>query len=93
VAEVLSGYAGPVAAMSFDPHILMTLQKHAPGLPRGIVAERYYDDPEWRLLTRVHKIQTGQSAAHPAEPSRTLSRTISATFRPSRRSSPGIYWA
>jgi glycerophosphoryl diester phosphodiesterase len=59
VAEVLSGYAGPVAAMSFDPHVLMTLQKHAPGLPRGIVAERYYDDPEWRLLSRAQKFRLG----------------------------------
>ena len=59
VAEILSGYAGPVAAMSFDPDILMTLQKHAPGLPRGIVAERYYDDPEWHLLTRAQKFRLG----------------------------------
>lgn len=50
VARVLAGYAGPVAAMSFDPQLLLALQKYAPGLPRGIVAERYYDDPGWNPL-------------------------------------------
>jgi glycerophosphoryl diester phosphodiesterase len=59
VSEVLTGYAGPVACMSFDPDILMALQKLAPGLPRGIVAERYYDDPEWKPLTRVQKFKFG----------------------------------
>ena len=59
VAEVVSGYAGPVAGMSFDPLILKALQKYAPGLPRGIVAERYYDDPEWRTLTPVQKFTLG----------------------------------
>jgi glycerophosphoryl diester phosphodiesterase len=59
VAEVLTGYAGPVAGMSFDPEILMALQKLAPGLPRGIVAERYYDDPEWKPLTRAQKFKFG----------------------------------
>jgi glycerophosphoryl diester phosphodiesterase len=59
VAELLSGYAGPVACMSFDPQIVMALQKYAPGLPRGIVAERYYDDPEWSALTRAQKFKFG----------------------------------
>jgi glycerophosphoryl diester phosphodiesterase len=59
VAAVLAGYAGPVACMSFDPQIVMALQKHAPGLPRGIVAERYYDDPEWSLLTRAQRFKLG----------------------------------
>jgi len=58
-AEVLVGYSGPVAVMSFDPRILVTLQKHAPGLPRGIVAERYYDDPEWSPATRQQKFYLG----------------------------------
>jgi glycerophosphoryl diester phosphodiesterase len=59
VAEVLTGYAGPVAAMSFDPEILVALQKLAPGLPRGIVAERYYDDSEWKPLTPAQKFKFG----------------------------------
>jgi glycerophosphoryl diester phosphodiesterase len=58
-AEVLEAYSGPVACMSFDPQILMVLQKYAPGLPRGIVAERYYDDPEWGAATRQQKFSLG----------------------------------
>jgi glycerophosphoryl diester phosphodiesterase len=59
VAEILTGYAGPVAGMCFDPAILLALRNHAPGLPRGIVAERYYDDPEWHMLTRAQKFSLG----------------------------------
>jgi glycerophosphoryl diester phosphodiesterase len=58
-AEILKGYAGPVAAMSFDPRILIALQKYAPGLPRGIVAERYYNDPEWGPLSWARRFRLG----------------------------------
>ena len=51
VAEVLQKYAGPVAAMSFDPNQIMALRKLAPGLPRGIVAERWYTHKEWPQLS------------------------------------------
>jgi glycerophosphoryl diester phosphodiesterase len=57
VAQVLQGYAGPVAAMSFDPRQVATLARIAPGLPRGIVAERYYDHPEWSALTAWQKFR------------------------------------
>jgi glycerophosphoryl diester phosphodiesterase len=42
VAEVLQSYAGPVAAMSFDPGQTATLRDAAPGLRRGLVAENNY---------------------------------------------------
>lgn len=58
-AAILAGYEGPVACMSFDPEILMALQNHAPGLPRGIVAERRYGDPEWDALTRAQRFRLG----------------------------------
>ena len=58
-AELLTNYAGPVAAMSFDPDLVIALQTLAPGLPRGIVAERYYDDPDWRPLSRGRKFAFG----------------------------------
>jgi glycerophosphoryl diester phosphodiesterase len=45
VAAVIKGYAGPVAAMSFDPAIVGRLQTVAPGLPRGLVAQSR-PDPE-----------------------------------------------
>lgn len=50
VAEVLASYAGPAAAMSFDPRQVMALRDHAPQIPRGIVAQRRYDDGEWLAL-------------------------------------------
>lgn len=50
VADILRGYAGPVAAMSFDPDQVAALATRAPGLPRGIVAERHYKHPEWKNL-------------------------------------------
>lgn len=55
VVDVLRGYAGPVAAMSFDPRQVAALRALAPGLPRGIVAERHYDHPEWQTLTAFQK--------------------------------------
>jgi glycerophosphoryl diester phosphodiesterase len=45
--------------MSFDPELVVALQTQAPGLPRGIVAERYYDDPEWKALSRKQKFTLG----------------------------------
>ena len=50
IADVLRSYAGPVAAMSFDPDQVSALLAAAPGLPRGIVAERRYKHPEWGRL-------------------------------------------
>jgi glycerophosphoryl diester phosphodiesterase len=48
-AAILAGYGGPFAFMSFDPWLLRALRLAAPALPRGIVAERYYDDPDWNF--------------------------------------------
>ncbi len=49
-AAVLSGYAGAVGVMSFDPALVVELRRVAPGLARGIVAERHYRHPEWGFL-------------------------------------------
>ena len=49
-AEVLAGYAGRVALMSFDPAPIAALRTLAPRLPRGIVAERRYTHAEWSPL-------------------------------------------
>jgi glycerophosphoryl diester phosphodiesterase len=54
-AEVLKAYAGPAALMSFDPAPIAALREIAPGLPRGIVAERYYKDTEWYQLSSTQK--------------------------------------
>jgi glycerophosphoryl diester phosphodiesterase len=51
-AAILADYSGPFALMSFDPWLVRALRLSAPALPRGTIAERYYDDPEWRLSWR-----------------------------------------
>lgn len=59
VADRLVRYAGPVAVMSFDPDLVKALRKHAPGLPRGIVAERWYLHPHWNFLSAGRKQYLG----------------------------------
>jgi glycerophosphoryl diester phosphodiesterase len=59
VSTKLLGYGGPVAAMSFDPDLVAALQTRAPGLPRGIVAERYYDHPDWGKMPQLQKFTLG----------------------------------
>ena len=56
-AKVLAGYAGPVAVMSFDPALVEAVRHVAPGLTRGIVAERHYGHPEWDPLPPARKRQ------------------------------------
>jgi glycerophosphoryl diester phosphodiesterase len=55
MAEVLSSYSGPVVGMSFDPDQVLALRQIAPHLPRGIVAQRDYDDDYWKKLTREQR--------------------------------------
>jgi len=55
MAQVLSGYGGPVAAMSFDPDQVVALREAMPRLTRGIVAQSSYDDGEWIALTAVQR--------------------------------------
>ena len=55
-AQVLEGYAGPVAAMSFDPTLVGELRRTAPQLTRGITATRHYDDLEWAALSKWSKM-------------------------------------
>jgi glycerophosphoryl diester phosphodiesterase len=57
-AAILANYSGPFALMSFDPWLVRALRLSAPALPRGIVAERYYDDPGWSL-SRGQKFALG----------------------------------
>jgi glycerophosphoryl diester phosphodiesterase len=55
----LAGYAGPHALMSFDPGLVHAVRSLAPDLPRGIVAERHYDEPEWVNATPGQKFRLG----------------------------------
>jgi glycerophosphoryl diester phosphodiesterase len=50
MAEVLATYSGPVAGMSFDPDQVLALREVMPELPRGIIAQRTYDDDYWQKL-------------------------------------------
>jgi glycerophosphoryl diester phosphodiesterase len=51
MAQVLASYSGPAAGMSFDPDQVLALRETIPELPRGIVAQRNYDDGYWTKLT------------------------------------------
>ena len=65
VAAVLAAYAGPVAAMSFDPDLVALLRSIAPTLTRGIVAERHYAHAEWAGVPRFRKWQLAHLAHAP----------------------------
>jgi glycerophosphoryl diester phosphodiesterase len=54
-AEVLTGYRGPAAVMSFDPGMIEAARIVAPALTRGIVAERHYEHAEWNRLPASSK--------------------------------------
>lgn len=49
VADVLAGYDGPVALMSFNPHSVAALAKAAPDRPRGLTTSAYTSEG-WPLL-------------------------------------------
>ena len=51
IVEVVSRYEGPVALKSFDPTVVAALREFALHLPRGIIAQSRYDDPEWETLS------------------------------------------
>jgi len=55
MAEVLATYAGPAVGMSFDPDQVLALRELAPRLPRGIIAQRSYDDEYWQKLTQAQR--------------------------------------
>ena len=39
VCDCLKGYDGPVALMSFNPHMIARCAEHGPGIPRGLVTD------------------------------------------------------
>jgi len=55
MAEVLRSYRGPAAAMSFDPDQVLALRDRMPELPRGIVAERTYNQTDWPEATETQR--------------------------------------
>lgn len=69
IAKLLHVYAGPVAVMSFDPLAVDAFRRHAPALPRGIVADPFH---AWRpgAMTRSqafsmrHLLHAGRTKPH-----------------------------
>lgn len=51
--EVLKGYRGPVACMSFDPEVVVELGRLAPDMARGIVADDARDPDHYGRLGGV----------------------------------------
>ena len=49
VAQAMSGYARPVAVMSFNPHCIVHMARLAPHIPRGLTTEDY-DPQDWLPL-------------------------------------------
>jgi len=49
VADLLAGYAGPVAVMSFNPHAIAAFRAVAPGVPVGLTTSAYRT-ADWTLL-------------------------------------------
>ena len=55
MVEVLSAYRGPAVGMSFDPDQVQALREMMPQLPRGIIAERTYDEADWPEATPAQR--------------------------------------
>jgi glycerophosphoryl diester phosphodiesterase len=56
VADIAGGYSGPVGIMSFDPAMVEAVRKRAPGLTRGVVAERHYAGSDWASVPPTAKL-------------------------------------
>ena len=54
-AQILLGYRGPAALMSFDPGLIAYLRETAPAIARGIVAERRYRHSAYAHLSERTK--------------------------------------
>ena len=55
MAQILATYRGPVVGMSFDPDQVLALRELMPQLPRGIIAERRYDEADWPQATPAQR--------------------------------------
>ncbi len=55
MAAVLAAYRGPVVGMSFDPDQVLALRALMPALPRGIIAERSYEEADWPKATPAQR--------------------------------------
>ena len=65
MAQALDGYTGPVAVMSFNPHMVANLAKRAPQVTRGITTDGYVEK-EWPDLSSDTLHQLREIAAFDA---------------------------
>lgn len=54
VAEVLAGYAGPVAVMSFNPHMIAAFREAAPDIPVGLTTCAFPEE-DWARLSPARR--------------------------------------
>jgi glycerophosphoryl diester phosphodiesterase len=54
VVDAITGYAGPVAAMSFNPHTVAHLARLAPDLPRGLTTKRFLPGRQMNRTQAAH---------------------------------------
>lgn len=57
VADVVSGYSGPLAVMSFDPRSVAAMRAFQPDLVRGMVSEHFPATQEWSRLTGLQRFR------------------------------------
>lgn len=55
-AKALEGYEGPVALMSFNPHMIARMATLAPNIPRGLTTSAY-SAKDWQLLNEATRAQ------------------------------------
>lgn len=55
-AELVNGYHGPAALMSFDTRSVALFRQLAPKIVRGIVAERFDDPSEWPGVSTARRL-------------------------------------
>ena len=61
VAEELAGYAGPVAVMSFNPHVIAAFHQAAPEIAVGLTTCAY-EAGEWPMLDQAKRSHLAQIA-------------------------------
>ena len=57
--EIMRGYDGPIAVMSFNPDMIARCAMLAPDVPRGIVTDPYSAD-NWPTVPETRRIELAQ---------------------------------
>lgn len=56
IGELLRGYSGPVAVMSFNPHSVAAMAEHAPDVPRGLTTCAF-EGGDWPLIPEARRME------------------------------------